>query len=78
MRYAFRALLAALSETPPDDRERARSQALADAVFTLEAVRAWAEHHRDMDYHLAAAVRRDVPPGYMQAVADVLKILDAG
>ena len=39
MRYAFRALLAALSETPPDDRERARSQALADAVFTLEAVR---------------------------------------
>ena len=49
MRYTFRAFLAALSESPPDDREEARSQALADAVFTLEAVRTWAEHHRDMD-----------------------------
>ena len=78
MRYTFRAFLAALSESPPDDREEARSQALADAVFTLEAVRTWAEHHRDMDHHLAALARRDVPPGYMHAVADVLKILDAG
>ena len=76
MRHAFRALLAALSETPPGDRERARSQALADAVFTLEAVRDWAEHTRDADAHPRPGERRD--KGYMQAVADVLKILDAG
>ena len=76
MRHAFRALLAALSETPPDDRERARSQALADAVFTLEAVRTWAEHVRDTETHPPPGKRRE--PGYMHAVADVLNILDAG
>ena len=39
MRYTFRAFLAALSESPPGDREEARGQALADAVFKLEEVR---------------------------------------
>ena len=76
MRYTFRAFLAALSESPPDEREEARSQALADAVFKLEEVRDWAEHVRDSEAHPPPGKRRE--PGYMHAVADVLKILDAG
>jgi hypothetical protein len=71
----FRAFLAALSETPPDDgRELARNQALAGAVFTCEAIREWAENVRDS----ADAMPQEYRPGMGKAAADVLRILDAG
>lgn len=73
----FRAFLAALSETPPDDgRELARNQALAGAVFTCEAIREWAEDKRAANEGVFTSEPEHI--GYLRAVADVLRILDAG
>lgn len=69
MRRFFRALFAALSETPPDD-----DGDQLDAVLTVEAVRDWAENVRDSRDGLPEEYRH----GMCRAAADVLRILDAG
>ena len=72
----FRAFLMALSETPPDDgRELARNQALADAVFTLEAVRELAgTWKRSAEVMPALATSR----AEGRCADELLRILDAG
>jgi hypothetical protein len=56
-------------------REQACTQALADAVFRLGAIREWAEHPRTMEQS-RALMGAEVGEGYLFAVNDVLAILD--
>jgi len=53
-----------------ESRDSARTQALADAVFTLNAVRDWAERARETRAY------ETTTGDYMGAADDVLRILD--